>query len=263
MGLWAIPGGWIAFRPLSGRDEISVESTGIYDALALIDRLNSLRPGAVIGKDGAVTLSAAARDRALAGIYAETYGHLILSSPRCMACGERYDLSFNLLDLLKAHPVEPVPPDGVYQNANGLRFRLPTGTDELAVFGLAADAARQELLNRCTLSDGADPGAVEAALEAVAPLLSMDMQATCPECGAAQTVGFDMGTYLLRRLLGDKERLPVEIHTLALAYGWAHDDILALTRTERRRYVALIEASARQNRSRSTGGQRRLEQGLR
>jgi hypothetical protein len=257
MGFWSIPGGWIEFRPLTGRDERSVDGTGIFDALALIDRLNSLRPGTLIGKEQAVMLTAAARDRALAGIYTQNYGGLVLSSPHCTTCGERYDLSFSLQDLLKAYPVAPPPPDGVYQTADGLCFRLPTGTDELAVIGLPPDAARAELLKRCALSEDVSPGAVEAAMEAVAPLLNTEVQATCPECGAIQTAGFDIGTYLLRRLLSDRERLPGEIHTLAMAYGWSHDDILGLTRAERRRYIALIEATVRERRVRTVSGPRR------
>lgn len=94
-------------------------------------------------------------------------------------------------------------------------------------------------------------------MERVAPLLTLELAAACPECGATQHMDFDMGSYLLRRLLGDKQRLPSEVHTLALAYGWGHQDILSLTRTERKSYLALIEASLGQSRTRTTVGTRR------
>jgi hypothetical protein len=253
MGIWAIPGGWVEFRPLTGRDERSVEGTSIFDALALIDRLNSGRPGALLGLDKAVSLTAAARDRALAGIYTQNYGDVIASSPLCRKCAERYDLSFSLSDMLKAYPMASSP-DGIYQSADSVRFRLPTGADELAVIWLPLDMARRELLRRCTLTEDADLEAVEAAMEAAAPLLNTEIEATCPECGFRQVVGFDIGTYLLRRLLSDKERLPSEVHTLAMAYGWGHDDILSLTRSERRRYLALIETSVRESWARRGSG---------
>lgn len=255
MAIWAIPGGWVEFRPLTGRDERSVEGTSIFDALALIDRLSSGRCG-MLQDFNAAALTAPARDRALARIYTQNYGDLIISSPRCESCGARYDISFSLTNLVKAHAVA-APPDGVYQTAAGARFRLPTGTDELAVIGLPPLAAREELLKRCLLTADADPVAVEAAMEAVAPLLSMEVEAPCPECNARQIAGFDMGTYLLRRLLSDQERLPSEVHTLALAYGWGHDDILSLTRAERRRYLKLIETSARTSWARQGSGSRR------
>src|SRR5688572_25918919 len=105
MVICPIPGGWVEFRPLTGRDEREIEGVGLLDALALIDRLNTGHPNALIAPGGAATLTAAARDRALAGLYAQIYGDLILSSPVCARCGERYDLSFSLSDLLKAYPV--------------------------------------------------------------------------------------------------------------------------------------------------------------
>jgi hypothetical protein len=255
MSLWAIPGGWVEFRPLTGHDERSIEGVSLLDALTLIDRLNSGHPNALIGQGQAALLIAAVRDRALAGIYTQNYGDLILSTPVCAQCDERYDLSFSLPDLLKAYAMTAPPADGVYQTAAGLRFRLPTGADELAVMGWPPEAARQELLKRCALSENTE--GLEAAMEAAAPLLNTELQAACPECGTVQIAGFDMGTYLLRRLLSDKERLPNEIHTLAIAYGWGHQDILSLTRAERRRYIALIEASVRESRTRSVSGSRR------
>ncbi|AEB09644.1 hypothetical protein Desac_1804 [Desulfobacca acetoxidans DSM 11109] len=231
------------FRPLTGYDERSIDGLGLFDALALIDRLNRGRPGGLIRPGEAKSLAAAVRDRVLAVIYTENYGNVIAASPRCAKCGELFDLSFLLSDMLQACPLT-LSADGIYQTADGGRFRLPTGEDELATFGLAPEAARQELLRRCMLTEDADPEAVEAAMEAVAPLLSKEIEAACPECGSRQTADFDLGTYLLRRLLSDKERLPGEVHTLAQAYGWGLKDILSLTRSERRRHLTLIEASA-------------------
>lgn len=246
MAIRTIPGGWIDLRPLTGHDERSVEGTGLFDALALIDRLNCSRPGAAAGPGEAESLSAPMRDRVLASIFTQNYGDAVSSSPLCRNCGKRYDLSFPLPRMLEAYPME-CPPDGIYRADDGSRFRLPTGEDELAVFGLPPDAARKELLKRCMLEGDAGP-IVEAAMEKAAPLLSQEIDAVCPECGVRQTVGFDMGAYLLKKLLNDKERLPGEVHTLALAYGWGHDEILSLTRSERRRYIGLIEASFREGR---------------
>lgn len=257
MGIWTIPGGWIELRPLTGRDERSLEGVSIFDTIALIDRLLIDRAGAIVAAGQAVNLTSAARDRALACIYTQSYGDLIRSSRLCASCGNHYDLSFKLSDLLNGYPMAPPPADGVYQTPEGLRFRLPTGIDELAVIGLGPQAARRALLKRCTLTEDADPARIEAAMEAVAPLLNTELEAICPECATAEIMDFDMGTYLLRRLLNDKERLPNEVHMLAMAYGWSHDDILDLTRSERRRYMALIEASVRQSRARPAGGARR------
>lgn len=257
MGIWTIPGGWIELRPLTGRDERSLEGVSVFDTIALLDRLVIDRPGAIVAAGQAVSLTSAARDRALACIYIQSYGDLIRSSRLCSSCGNNYDLSFKLSDLLDGYPMATPPADGQYQTADGLRFRLPTGVDELAVIGLGREAARRALLKRCTVTEDAEPERIEAAMESVAPLLNTELQAICPECATAEIMSFDMGTYLLRRLLNDKERLPNEVHMLAMAYGWSHDDILDLTRSERRRYMALIEASVRQSRARPVSGARR------
>ena len=47
--------------------------------------------------------------------------------------------------------------------------------------------------------------------------------------------------YLLRSLLNEQGRRIFEIHRLAAAYGWSLDEILSLTRTERRRLVEQVE----------------------
>src|SRR5688500_5763347 len=99
MAIWTIPGGWVEFRAMNGRDERSVEGASVFDTLALIDRLSVSRPGVMIAEGQAAELTSAQRDRAVACIYAQHYGDSVTSSPHCGACGARYDLSFSLRDL--------------------------------------------------------------------------------------------------------------------------------------------------------------------
>jgi hypothetical protein len=47
--------------------------------------------------------------------------------------------------------------------------------------------------------------------------------------------------YLLRALAYEKQFLIHEVHRIALAYGWGYDEILSLTREDRRGFVRLIE----------------------
>ncbi|MBK9124077.1 MAG: hypothetical protein IPM16_13310 [Chloroflexi bacterium] len=243
MSVWKLPGGWVELRSLNGHDERGIDNSDLPAALGLIDRVLVARTGALAGPGNAAGLTSPLRDRVLAGIYVHTYGDLIASSPQCARCDARYDLSFALTDVLAALPMQSIGSDGTFEH-DGTRFRLPTGADELAVMGLRADDARRELARRCTVDGAADVDAVEAAMEAVAPLINVDLDATCPECGAVQHIRFDIGQYLLKRLIDDQKRLPNEVHALAVAYHWGLDEILSLSRTERRRYLALIERSA-------------------
>jgi hypothetical protein len=84
-------------------------------------------------------------------------------------------------------------------------------------------------------------GAPSEWLEAVAPLLDVDVVARCPECEAEQPVGFDIQSFLLERLLNERPRLLQEIHLIASSYGWTLPDILALPRDHRRVLAAAVE----------------------
>jgi hypothetical protein len=130
--------------------------------------------------------------------------------------------------------------------ADGVRFRLPTGADELRVRNLPAEKAVHELLKCCVLDgrDGYDACAVQDAMEQVAPILDVDINTSCPECGAGAGVRFDLQEYLLRSVMQERRRLWRETHILATAYGWGLNDILGLTRSDRRTLVGLIEAGA-------------------
>jgi hypothetical protein len=263
MSLVMLPGGWVHLRAITGQDESVISGVDLPNALLLIDGLLLVQPGALLAPGAAATLTSAARDRVLAAIFTMTYGALVKATTHCSACGHPFDMSFDLTDLANSLPLADTPPDGVYATADGISFRLPTGADELAVIGLPPERARFELLNRCiehgSVESPEAAGALEAAMEAVAPLLSLELTAYCPECGAARAIAFDMQTHLLTRLVSEQARLAGEVHTLALTYRWGLNEILALSRVQRHRYLALIELEANRAATRGTlvGGRRR------
>ena len=234
-------------RELNGLDEQCIRDVSTATAIALLDRVVEARPGA---SWRAAQLTAADRDRLLAAIYRATYGERIASTPRCPNCGNLFDLTFALDDLLAA--VDLVPPgvadtlpDGTFRAPGGAHFRLPTGEDELAVAELPPEGAELALLERCLLDASADADtrkAVEDALEAIAPVLDLDIGTTCPECGVHQTVHFDVQFYLLRAIAQERPIIAREIHRIAAVYGWSLQEILGLSRSERRQFVELIES---------------------
>lgn len=261
-----LPGGWVDVRAITGHDENSIaeaDTSGtLIGALTLIDCLLVERSGALAGPGQAAALTSAARDRLLAAIYQQIYGEMVISSPACSRCGQAFDLSFSLIDVLEQFQALPVPADGVYESPRGVAFRLPNGRDEMAILGKSLAAARAHLLSACLSVRGAqidastwsadDLAAIEDAMEAAAPLINLDLVAVCPECAAQQKIRFDIGTYLLGRLRADHARLTSEVHALALTYHWGLHEILWLSRAERGRYLALIEADAHRSRLRAT-----------
>jgi hypothetical protein len=229
----------VALRELAGREERAVSGTGTADVIRLLDALVEWSAGEQAGVRSAADLTASDRDLLLAAIYQRAFGDRIESTVTCGQCGAPFDLHFSLSELersinLRARRCEPP------QQA---RFRLPTGRDEMALGGLAPAAAEACLLNCCTevgaWPDG--PEAFQEMLDEIAPLLDLELAAPCAECGRSHIVRFDIQSYLLGALLGERRRLLTEVHRIAVAYGWSFEEILLLTRTERRQLVELIE----------------------
>jgi hypothetical protein len=240
---------------ITGAVEQAVDGVSTVDAIRLVDGLLAESASGGLSPGGAATLVAADRDRVLAAVYVRTYGSRVASTVRCTHCGAPFDLDFSLDELLasvaKGEEANAMGtgrlPDGSFRAA-GLRFRLPTGEDECAILGLPPEKGERALLRRCLLeptdgdADGSQSDAVQAAMECVAPLVDLELGAQCPECGQPQLVSFDIQHYLLSSLLRERSQLALELHSLAAAYGWSLQEILALPRSQRRALVALVEA---------------------
>lgn len=241
-------------RELNGFDEQSVCNLDTATAIGLLDRLLVRTPGSSAEHLKAVELTPAERDRLLAALYERTFGSRIESTARCTLCGDLFDLTFEIGDLLAACGfAEPSSSfrsevcreaDGTFVLPSGLRFRLPTGEDEMAVVGLPPEQAELALLHSCIIESkkGVDLDAVQQAMEDVAPVLNLDLDAHCPECGGKQLLHFDIQFYLLRALEQQNKQVAREIHRLAVAYGWSLNEILGLSRTQRRTFVEFVEA---------------------
>jgi hypothetical protein len=236
---FAPEGGWVGLRELSGREEQAVAGTDLLETLRLLDRLLQKAPGGLIGPGEAARLTAADRDRLLARLYTRTYGSRIAGTVPCIECRAPFDLEFSLEDLVASlaprqdgSELPQSMSDGSFQLSNGVRFRLPTGEDEIAILASSPETAERTLLRRCQLEDVEDATALDAVQTA------MDD----PECGAEQEVHFDIQHYLLSTLLEERDQLAWEIHRLAASYGWSLKEILGLARRERKDLVSLIEA---------------------
>ena len=240
-------GGWAALHDLRGGDEEAVVDTDTAAAIALLDRLLVDVEGAALQPGEACKLTASDRDRMLAAIHASEFGERLDCVLHCDACEEPFDIDFHLPDLLASLALPPAhvaaAKPAVITLADGRRVRLPRGSDELALLGLPPEAARRELLARCMIDGEADleDAAVLDALEHAAPLLDVDLDATCPECGTAVRAHFDLQHYLLTAIRQDAPSRTAEIHLIASTYGWSLGEILGLARQRRRAFARTIE----------------------
>ena len=237
--------------PVTGRAELVVTGTDAASAIALVDALLEPGPGCRVEPGSASRLAVADRDRVLVQVHLDLYGERIVTTLTCRGCGERFDLDFRL-DELATHcqPSPPVPgPAGPPWRVGDLEFRPLTGDDELAVLGEHDPA--EALFRRVTTPPAAQRRTVgdeirEDVAEALArltPPIAAPVGGDCPECGAPQAAEFDVQSFLLARILGERARLWRTVHLIAAAYHWSREEILGLARPEREAYADAVLAS--------------------
>lgn len=234
--------GPIVLGPLTGAAELAVTGTGAMAAIALIDACLLVRDGGPLAAGDAALITTSDRDRLMAMLHRRTFGGRISGSAACGSCPERYDFDFELDQLLGAVVPAPGQPDAAGWFHDGdVRFRLPTGADEIAAQGLPADQAARIIALRCAPdAPAARRAGIEARVAEIAPLVDLTLQATCPNCGAANAMTFGAERYFLTALLGERRRLLHEIHLLGATYHWPLSEIAALTREDRRGFADQI-----------------------
>jgi hypothetical protein len=234
--------GWAYVRTLCGSDEDSVDGTDTASTIALIDRLLVRVPGAAYGPGDAHLLVAADRDRVLAAVYMREAGRKVSSLPTCTACKQRFEIDFDLSTIVAALvPAVDAPhraSDGTFVTATGMQFRLPTGEEEL--LAAAHFSPREQLISRCHISGPVDESLADA-MEAAAPLVDVELEATCAECGHTQALQFDIQSYFLGWLLAERRQRLFEQHLLARTLRWSLTEILSLTRAQRRLHAELAD----------------------
>lgn len=226
----------VRLEPLTGRDEARfVPGSGMADVVALIGRLARRMDGAVLDIEA---LGASEADRLAASLYTEIYGDRAECRLSCRGCGQAYEFTLALSDLIAAQDADrPPPPDeGWWRLDEGCEVRAPTLAD------LADAPTPAALAERLSRGPACDPENIAAFLDRAAPLLSVDLDAACPHCARAETVRFDLSAYLAARLAQERPFLIRETHLIASRYGWTHAEIMALPRADRRAYAGLIEA---------------------
>lgn len=230
-------------RPLTGEDEAFLleGAEGLSPAArttALLARcLERLGPLEPVDAEAVRGLTAGDREALLLELRRLSFGErleVVLACPE-PGCGEAMELELRVGDLLLA-PYEEALPE---YEADGSRFRLPTGDDLEAAAAAARDgveAGVRLVMERCVLAG--DPGErVDALMAELDPQADIELELACPACGHAFTVAFDAGDFLAREVGRDSDSLLREIHLLGLHYHWPESDLMAMTPRRRRRYL--------------------------
>ena len=143
----------------------------------------------------------------------------------------------------------------VETDGTSVRFRLPTSRDlaEVVQAPTAPEGLRR-LGERCIIevrgNGNANPGelrpglveAISRAMLEADPHAEITLAISCPDCGHALELLFDIAAFFWDELAAQARQLLREIDAIARAYGWSEQEILSLSARRRRSYLELIAA---------------------
>jgi hypothetical protein len=199
-------------------------------------------------------LSVGRRDRLLIALRERTFGTRLSSLATCDACGESLELAFDCSDINSEGETEMPTELTVEREGFEARFRPPNSGDLVAVARCGdEDSARRSLLERCVTSashEGASVPpeelpdsiveAVEARMADADPQADVRLALDCPACGHKFLATFDVVAYFWSEINAWAYRLLGEVHSLASAYGWREEDILAMSPWRRHVYLEMV-----------------------
>ena len=123
---------------------------------------------------------------------------------------------------------------------------MPTTRDLAAVANEPDEpSAQRKLLERLLETgslDGCSSDDLAAALDAADPCLDVSLDLSCPACAHAWATPLDLPGFLWEEIEVRVRRLLDEVHTLAHAYHWNEEEILALSGVRRSAYLQRVLA---------------------
>lgn len=213
----------------------------------------SLRPDPSTGDLARLPLGE--RDRLLFQLRQLTFGTDVQAVTTCPGCTEQVELSLNIAEILRLRP--PVETPTTFQlDGFEVDVHLPN-TDDLMTAAQAGhpDLVRQALMDRvlCAVRHEGQPipaqalpnpilQALHQALERADPLVAIELDVRCPDCGHRWDAAFDIAYFLWSELNAWAKQTLREVHQLASAYGWSEADILTMSAWRRQYYLGLIGA---------------------
>jgi hypothetical protein len=194
------------------------------------------------------------RNRALAELRLACFGPALRGWTSCRQCAEKLEFELDGRALAESELPQYREPIVV----NGRAFRLPTSRD-LAQIGTEHDpiASAMLLLERCRVDGRAaaedqaapptdwteeDIDAVGEKMALADPLAEIMLHFDCPACGTSFEENLDLSTFLWAEIEARAQRLLLEVHTLAMAYGWSEAEILSLNAARREFYLEMVRS---------------------
>lgn len=241
-------------RTLSATEVLEVWEDGSQKALA--ERaLELLAVGyPEVPRERLESLTVGQRDAMLLALRQSMFGSALEAVVICPACGERLDLAFDLREIQSLPEAEG---DLSLEVAGyDLRFRPANAGDAVAASGAGdLEGSRKVLLQRCLLSANREgtaidskripPDVTEAVWQRLAeadPMADIRLAVGCPKCDHRWSATLDIVSFLWKEIGAWAWRTLSDVHTLASAYGWSEQEILALSPKRRQCYLRMVWA---------------------
>ena len=202
-------------------------------------------------RDELAALSIGERDRRLLALRESTFGSRLASVANCLHCGEVLEWVFDTSELLMEKPTESDL--SVDVESYHVSFRLPNTLDLASISNCAdASSARRRLLESCISSaqhageeiatDALPVSVTTAIVKRMAeadPQADLEVDLSCPACGEQWQAQFDIESFFWSEIGAWAQRILLEVHKLARAYGWSETEILNLSPWRRQFYLGL------------------------
>jgi hypothetical protein len=236
-------------RALAAADILQIWETALH--FHPVDRalafLKAAHPES--SRDELAALPLGERDRRLLSVRELSFGDRLEGCCECPHCGApaQFDLACSALRSGSYNPEERE----VRAGDDTVRVR-PLNSTDMAAAARAPDvaAARRILLERCVINAQRNGAAVEVgalpdtwspsiaeAASAADPMAELMLDLACPACGHRWQAGLDVAHILWAEVNARAQRLLLEVHLLARAYGWREADILAMSAVRRAAYL--------------------------
>lgn len=205
-------------------------------------------------RDELAALTLGQRDSLLMELRRVTFGNVLAATSDCPKCLSTIEFELDCT-ALQGGPADPRP-ERLLEGGYSLTIR-PLNSFDLAAAASAAsvEESRAVLLDRCVseasfeerpISARSLPEVVGRRVSELA--LASDSQAEtllsldCPECQHNWQSALDIVQILWLEISARAQRLLMEVHRLASAYGWRERDILELSPERRAAYLQMVGA---------------------
>jgi hypothetical protein len=232
--------------PISAPVVLSVweQSRGSHPVDQALALLALAEPGA--SADQLASLSLGERDARLMALREQIFGPRLDALADCPSCAEQLEFGLSTSEL-RAQPEAPAPQAlEIEAGDRRLRFR-PINSYDVAAITRCQDAreARQLLAERSLVEPMEEELPPDTVDQLAARLAECDRQAeilldlTCPTCGHAWQITFDICSFMWTEVSAEAQHLLHEVDMLARVYGWREADILAMSPARRNLYMEM------------------------